>query len=228
MVQEGWTVKRLWVMALMLILITSEAVSAESLYKIMHKDKVAEDWEVHADYPLFTNLENEELQNIVNHRIIQKLEHTAGRVQKGAADFTGVPYLYYEESAVYQEKNFYSVIMTSHISRGNRYNSTVTSVNFEDRTGGEVKKLQDLFDMGKLNKEVKKVLDADPDLRAEQPFAGVRENTAFYIKDEHLVLIFNKFEVAAGVHGTPEVPVPIKGLLKTEINAPQVPIPSVT
>ncbi|WP_226585104.1 DUF3298 and DUF4163 domain-containing protein [Halobacillus litoralis] len=206
----------------------SQEVNAASQYKIVHKDQVAEEWEVHLDYPLFEELKNKGLQERVNQQIVQKLEDTFRRVKSGAGETMGEPFLYYEETSVYQEGQFYSVVMTSHITRGNRYNSTVTSINFEDQNGESVMSLKDLVHIDRLNTEVKKVVTSDPDMYVKEPFAGVRDNTAFYIKDDCIVLVFNKFEIAAGVHGTPEIPIALDGLLKEEINQPHVPFPSYT
>lgn len=222
---------KLWLivfLALTMLFNQSQAVAAVSQYKIVHKDQVAEDWEVHVDYPLFDGLESKGLQDTVNHQIVQKLEDTFRRVKRGAGEMMGIPYLYYEETSVYKEKNFYSVVMTSHISRGERYNSTVTSINFNDERGGSVKKLKELVHIDRLNKEVKKFLEADPDMYLQEPFAGVRDNTAFYLEDDKIVLVFNKFEVAAGVHGTPEVPIPMEGILKEDVGKKQAPLPSYT
>ncbi|WP_394219641.1 RsiV family protein [Halobacillus trueperi] len=210
------------------LFIAGESVTAESEYKIVHKDKVTEDWEVHVDYPRFEHLDSKDLQDTVNFQIVQKLEDTLRDVKRGAGEMMGVPYLYYEETSVFKEKTFYSVVMTSHISRGNRYNSTVTSINFQDDRGGSIKKLKDLVYIDRLNKEVKKALEADPEMYLQEPFAGVRDNTAFYVKDEHLVLVFNKFEIAAGVHGTPEISIPLKGILKEELEKKVPPLPSYT
>lgn len=211
-----------------MLFIQSQPVAAVNPYKIVHKDQVAEDWEVHVDYPLFEGLESKDLQDTVNHQIVQKLEETFRRVKRGAGEMMGMPYLYYEETSVFKEEDFYSVVMTSHISRGERYNSTVTSINFNDERGGAVKKLADIVHIDRLNKEVKKVLETDPDLYSKEPFAGVRDNTAFYLEDDKIVLVFNKFEVAAGVHGTPEIPIPLKGILKEEMDKKEAPLPSYT
>lgn len=222
---------KLWLIvftAFTMLFIQLQPVGAVNPYKIVHKDQVAEDWEVHVDYPLFEGLESKDLQDTVNHQIVQKLEDTFRRVKRGAGEMMGMPYLYYEETSVFKEKDFFSVVMTSHISRGERYNSTVTSINFNDEKGGSVKKLADIVHIDRLNIEVKKVLEADPDLYSEEPFAGVRDNTAFYLEDDKIVLVFNKFEVAAGVHGTPEVPIPLEGILKEDLDKKQVPFPSYT
>lgn len=211
-----------------LFFVPIQAVGAESQYKIVHKDQVTEDWEVHVDYPLFERLESEELQDTVNTQIVQKLEDTFRSVKRGANETMGVPYLYYEETAVFKKEHFYSVVMTSHITRGNRYNSTVTSINFDDVNGGSVKSLKEVFHIDRLNKEVKKTLESDPDTYLQEPFAGVRDNTAFYLQEDQLVLVFNKFEVAAGVHGTPEIVIPLDGLLKEDFHKRQPPLPSYT
>ncbi|CDQ20390.1 Protein of unknown function [Halobacillus karajensis] len=211
-----------------IVLIPGQIISAESPYKIIHKDKVTEEWELHVDYPLFERLESEDLQDTVNQQIVQKLEDTFRNIKRGSGKMVGVPYLYYEETSIVKEKAFYSVVMTSHISRGNRYNSTVTSINFSDEIGGSVKQLKDMVYIDKLNKKVEKALEADPDMYDQKPFAGVRDNTAFYVKDNQIVLVFNKFEIAAGVHGTPEISIPLKGLLKEDLQKKQPPLPSYT
>ncbi|MGI8314972.1 DUF3298 domain-containing protein [Halobacillus mangrovi] len=191
-------------------------VHAESLYQIRHKDQITQDWEIHADYPLFDHLENKELQEKVNMKIVLKLKNTLRSVQREASEVMGFPILYYEESSVFKNKEFYSVVMTTNISKGDQYHSRVTSINFSDEPGGEIHSLKDYVHMDRLNKEVKAQMAQDKDTFNLQNFTEVREDTAFYVNEGKLVLVFNKYEVAAGVHGTPEIEVSLEKVKKKE------------
>ncbi|UOQ43672.1 DUF3298 and DUF4163 domain-containing protein [Halobacillus salinarum] len=202
-------------------------IQASSQYGIKHKDQVTQDWEVHVDYPIFQQLENKKLQNEINKKIIQKLEDTSREISSAAEEMNGFPVLYYEESSVIKNEEFYSVILTSHISKGNNYNSTVTSINFMNQSNGKVVGLKDLFQMEELNKQVRKELAKEPDTYFTKSFAGVRENTAFYIRGKLVTLIFNKFEIAPGVYGTPEIQIPLERL-KRKDNETYAPFPSIT
>ncbi|MBH0231125.1 RsiV family protein [Halobacillus yeomjeoni] len=200
----------------LLIIGNTISVEAESLYKIRHKDKITQDWEIHVDYPLFEHLKNKTLQEEVNREIVQKLEHTFRNIRREASEFVGFPVLYYEESTVYKQDDYYSVVMNTSITRGEQYHSTVSSVNFIDSADGKITSLKDLVHMDILNGEVRKVMAQDRDTFLYHKFNGVRENTAFYITEGQLVLVFNKYEVAAGVHGNPEIRIELKRVLKKE------------
>ncbi|KHE69583.1 RsiV family protein [Halobacillus sp. BBL2006] len=189
---------------------------AESLYQIRHKDQITQDWEIHAEYPLFDQLESKDLQKKVNTMIVQKLERTFRDVQREASEVMGFPVLYYEETAVYKNKEFYSVVMTTNITRGDQYNSQVTSINFSDEPGGDIHALKDFVHMDRLNKEVRAQLAQDQETYKFHNFNGVRDTTAFYVNKDKLVLVFNKYEIAAGVHGTPEIEIPLEKVKKEE------------
>ncbi len=206
----------------------SNPLQASSRYGIKHKDQVNQDWEVHVDYPVFEALKNRQLQKEINEKIIQKLEDTSSEIRGAAEEMTGFPVLYYEEAAVYREKQLYSVVLTSHISRGNNYTSTVTSLNFYDRDRGKVLTLNELFEMDELNKQVKKELAKEPDTYFVKTFSSVRPNTAFYIRGDMLNLVFNKFEIAPGVYGTPEIQIPLKRLKEKDTEKAHAPFPSIS
>ncbi|MGP4075491.1 RsiV family protein [Halobacillus sp. K22] len=222
--------KQVWIIliAAMFIVSGSNIGEAKSHYKIKHKDQITNDWEIHVDYPLFDQLEDKDLQQEVNTKIVQKLEDTFRDVKRGAGDLMGMPVLYYEETGVYREKDLYSVVMTSHISRGEQYNSTVTSVNFKNTDQGKVVPLAELVDMEELNKRVQKVITQEPDTYNTEKFNKVRDNTAFYVADDQLFLIFNKYEIAAGVHGTPEIQIPLNGMELEQADETNAPFPSFT
>ncbi|MFZ0370843.1 MAG: RsiV family protein [Halobacillus sp.] len=222
--------KQVWIiiMAVMFIVSGSNIGEAKSHYKIKHKDQITHDWEIHVDYPLFDQLEDKDLQQEVNTKIVQKLESTFRDVKRGASDLMGMPVLYYEETGVYREKDLYSVVMTSHISRGEQYNSTVTSVNFENKDHGKVVPLNKLVDMEELNQRVQKAIAQEPDTYNKEKFTKVRDNTAFYVADDQLFLIFNKYEIAAGVHGTPEIQIPLNGMQLEHADETNAPFPSFT
>ncbi|WJE16645.1 DUF3298 domain-containing protein [Halobacillus sp. ACCC02827] len=215
-------------LAIVFFLLYSTGVAAESQYKIVHKDQVTEGWEIHVDYPLFEQLENKAIQERVNNDIIDKLEEKFRMVKRGAGESIGIPYLYYEETIVYEEKEFFSVVMTSHISRGDRYNSTVSSVNFVDGAAGEIRPLKEVVHMDRLNKAVEKIIQSDPDTYFQKTFRGVRDNTAYYLQKDKIVLVFNKYEVAPGVFGTPEMSIPLKGMKKEHPKEKRAPVPSYT
>lgn len=202
-------------------------IHAESLFKVKRKDQVTQDWEIHVDYPLFDQLESKELQVKVNESITNKLDHQLDMVQRSANETSGAPILYYEETDVYKEDNFYSVVMTSHFTKGNQYDSSVTSINFENRQGEDLLPLDELVYMDKLNKEVRRKMAEDPEMYLTESFNEVRKDMAYYIEDDRLVLVFNKYEIAAGVHGTPQLHIALKDIEKEREEENSAPLPRV-
>lgn len=202
-------------------------VHAESLFQVKRKDQVTQDWEIHLEYPLFDQMEDKKLQQKVNDKIVEKLDRQMQMVHNEANEVYGFPILYYEETNVIKDSTMFSVIMTSHISKGDQYRSSVTSVNFSPEEG-EVKSLEDVVFIDRLNDQVKKAMAQDKEMYKLQKFSGVRENTAFYIKNKKIVLIFNKYEVAAGVYGTPEVVVSLDSVKKEQADNTHAPFPSIT
>ncbi|MFD2925161.1 DUF3298 and DUF4163 domain-containing protein [Halobacillus naozhouensis] len=213
---------------LLIITFSAHVFATESLYTIENRDKVMQDYEIHIDYPVFNSLHNMELQEKVNKKISNHLEDTMREVKRVAEESSGFPILYYGEEFVVGEDQFYSVVLTANISRGKKYNSSVTSINFENEEDGQIFTLKDIVDMNLLNQEVKKELASEPDTYYHQSFNSVREDTAFYISDEKLTLVFNKYEVAPGVYGTPEISIPLKKVKKdppadeTNVPFPQI------
>lgn len=202
-------------------------VHAESLFQIKRKDQVTQDWEIHVDYPLFDQLRNKELQDKVNDSITDKLDHQFEMVRRGADETNGAPILYYEESDVYSENDFYSVVMTSHLTKGNEYTSSVTSINFENGSRSELLPLKEIVRMDALNKEVRRKIAQDPETYLTKQFKEVRGDTAYYVEENHLVLIFNKYEIAAGVHGTPQIQIPLEFVEKKREDVNKAPLPSI-
>ncbi|RWZ51293.1 DUF3298 domain-containing protein [Halobacillus fulvus] len=223
---EGMLMKQILIIiiSIFVMLASGMGVSAEqSSFQVKRKNHITQDWEVHVNYPEFDQLENEELQQQVNERIISKLDQQLKMVKRSANQVIGIPILYYEESSVVEEEGFYSVVMTSNISKGEQYNTTVTSINFDSKS---IKRLEDFVYMDKLNQEIKRAIAQDPDTYFTEKFQEVRKDTAYYVKNEKLILVFNKYEVAAGVHGTPEVEVNLEDIKKEE--TPKAPLPRVT
>ncbi|UOQ92607.1 DUF3298 and DUF4163 domain-containing protein [Halobacillus shinanisalinarum] len=214
---------------LVLFIMYSSNIFAEgSLYSIKHKDKVKQDYEIHIDYPVFNGLPNEKLQEEVNNKVSNKLENTVREVKRVAEQSTGFPVLYYEEEEVIEDDKMISIVMTSNISRGNNYNSTVSSINFENGDNGRILTLEDVVEMPSLNQEVKKQMANEPDTYFHQSFNSVREDTAFYINGEQIILVFNKYEIAPGVYGTPEISIPLDRVRKDQSSKEtNVPLPQI-
>ncbi|WP_079526663.1 DUF3298 and DUF4163 domain-containing protein [Halobacillus hunanensis] len=220
--------KKISIWFLLLIIFSAQVIAAESLYTIENRDKVMQDYEIHLDYPIFNALQNTDLQEKVNKKISNHVEDTMKEVKQVAKASSGFPILYYGEEFVVKEGQVFSVVLTSNISRGDKYNSDVASINFEDGKDGQLFTLTDIVDMNLLNQQVKKELESEPDTYFHQSFNSVREDTAFYIEGEQLVLVFNKFEVAPGVYGTPEIGIPLEKVKKdppaheTNVPFPQI------
>ncbi|MFC7320229.1 RsiV family protein [Halobacillus campisalis] len=201
---------------------------ADSAYSIRHKDHIRQDYEIHVDFPNFDGLKNKHLEEEVNEEIKSVLEKSINQTQKAGEESVGFPVLYYGESIVVEEEQFYSVVMTANITRGNQYHSTVRSINFENEKDGVFLTLDEVAHLDKLNEQVKKKLVSDPETFNAQGFQGIRKDTAFYIKGKKLTLVFDKYEIASGVFGTPEITIPYDLVEKDKpLHKKTVPVPKV-
>ncbi|WP_101846403.1 RsiV family protein [Halobacillus sp. Marseille-P3879] len=208
------------------MMIMALPVQAQSVYSIQHKDQVREDYEIHIDFPNFDGLINKNLEQEVNKGIKKELEKMMSEVKRAGEESVGIPVLYYGESSVVEDKEFISVILTSNITKGDFYESSVRSINFENEEDGIFLKLEDVVHMDKLNKEVEKKLAKDPETFNLQAFQEVRKDTAYYIQDGKLTLVFDKYEIASGVYGTPEITVPYQHVKKDKpLHKKSIPVP---
>nr|WP_255437742.1 RsiV family protein [Thalassobacillus sp. CUG 92003] len=120
----------------------------------------------------------------------------------------GFPIFYYGETEVVKDIDFYSVLLTSNISWENHYQSQVKSFNFFNKPEATIATLEELTNFEKLTEEVKRELAKDPEVYNVKDFKTLREDTAYYLKDGDIVLVFNKYEIAPGVYGNPEITIP--------------------
>ncbi|WP_051353324.1 DUF3298 and DUF4163 domain-containing protein [Thalassobacillus devorans] len=179
------------------------------IYEMKNFDEVENRWEIHIQYTEFTGLEDKVFQEKLNKMIEEKVAGYIQTVKEEADDSHGVPIRFYGETKILKENNFYSVLMTSSLSRGNTFSGDVESFNFYNQKETQLATLMDFMDLDKIDKEVKKQISANPDVYFVEEFKQVRPDTAFYLQGEELVLIFNKYEIAPGVYGTSEIKIPI-------------------
>ncbi|MFG6117482.1 RsiV family protein [Halobacillus sp. MO56] len=200
------------VLAFMLLFVGFTAsVQAEEglIYEMKNVDEVENRWEIHFQYAEFTGLEDKAFQQKLNKMIEEKVARYIQTVKEQADDNKGMPIRLYGETKVLVDNNFYSVLMTSSLSRGNTFSGDVESFNFYNQKDTQLATLMDIMDLDKIDAEVKKQISSKPDVYFVEEFKHVRPDTAFYLQGEELVLIFNKYEIAPGVYGTSEIKIPI-------------------
>ncbi|MBM7553828.1 DUF3298 and DUF4163 domain-containing protein [Thalassobacillus pellis] len=178
------------------------------LYEMKRVDEVSDSFEIHIEYPVFKKLKDKEFQEKLNKLVEARVETSISEVKKEAEGSSGFPILYYGESKIITNNNFHSVLMTKNISRGNTFSGEVQSLNFYNQSDAELIALTDVMDLSKINEAVTKHMEAEADSYFIEEFKGVRPDTAFYLEDDQLVLMFNKYEIAPGVYGTPEIKIP--------------------
>ncbi|SEB16560.1 protein of unknown function [Thalassobacillus cyri] len=200
------------VLAFMLLLVgfASSVQAKEGLiYEMKNFDEVENRWEIHIQYTKFTGLEDKAFQQKLNKMIQEKVAGYIQTVKEQADDNQGIPIRFYGETKVLVDNNFYSVLMTSSLSRGNTFSGDVESFNFYNQKDTQLATLMDIMDLDKIDAEVKKQIHAKPDVYYVEEFKHVRPGTAFYLQGEELVLIFHKYEIAPGVYGPSEIKIPI-------------------
>ncbi|MFG6120702.1 DUF3298 and DUF4163 domain-containing protein [Thalassobacillus sp. B23F22_16] len=178
------------------------------LYEMKNVDEVDNQWEIHIQYPEFTGLKDPAFQEKLNGLIEKTVDGYIAEV-KEAAESQDFPVRFFGETTVMQDKNFFSILMSSSLSRGNTFSGDVESFNFYNQEKAQLISLMDIMDLNKIDKEVQAQLNDKPEQFFVENFRGVRPETAFYIQSGELVLIFNKYEIAPGVYGNPEIKVPV-------------------
>ncbi len=167
--------------------------------------------------PAISGLQDTGLQDYVNQFIYDDVE-AVGMDMSDAAQETGVDHfveadfivgrndgtlLSLREQVVYYEKD----------SATNIYSLYYTILN--TKPGVELS-LKDLFlpsanYIDFINGEIDDIIKNDPDTYVDN-FKTISPDQHFYLTDSELVIVFDKYEIAAGAAGEPEFKIPFKNL----------------
>ncbi|MFD1020622.1 DUF3298 and DUF4163 domain-containing protein [Thalassobacillus hwangdonensis] len=180
-----------------------------NVYQMKQIDEVTNQWEIHIDYPEFTGLVDARFQEKLNVLIKETVDKQVKQMKQEAEE-AKFPVQLYAETKVLQHNNFYSTLITFSKSFGNTFSGDIQSFNFYNQEGAKLIPLTDIIDLNKLTEQVREEMQKEPSKYFIEEFKGVRPGTAYYMQDGELVLIFNKYEIAAGVYGNPEIKIPLK------------------
>ncbi|WLR51819.1 stalk domain-containing protein [Bacillus tianshenii] len=174
--------------------------------------------------PVMKGLKDKAFQQSLNKQIqafyeerIQTLEEDA-KSFAGDAEEKGFPFQKFGLFINYKMKQrgdlVSLVLITSTYSGGANMNSVVDSYNFYNQKDAKSVNLTDLAPPQKLEKLARQAVTEQID-----NYFGLDQlvdNQAFYAEGNELVLIFDEYEVAPGVAGTPSVTIPFSALQEKE------------
>lgn len=177
---------------------------------------------IHISQPVVKGLTDKKFEKKINQEIDKKINILIEELQKEAqneakeAKKAGYKFHKYElivQSDAKYAGPFLSIVMTTNIySGGANDNTTVASVNIVDGKQGKQIHLNELV---KDNKGLNNLILHEIEKSQEEFFTGefgfqsFREEQPFYIENGQLGIIFDKYEIAPGVMGTPIIQLPI-------------------
>lgn len=187
----------------------------------------SEKLEINAEIPEITGLDNQGIQKEINSLINNTFEKDKAAIQK-AAEQLMIPgnksVLFVTNEVKTDNENLLSFVVTNYLYSGGANGITRVDYYNIDKEKNCLLALSDLFsddsDYKKIiNLEIQKQIDealktdfgmyfTDNDYA----FKEIRTDQGFYIKDNNLVIGFNKYEIAPGATGTPEFEIPIDKL----------------
>lgn len=169
--------------------------------------------EIEAKLPVIKDIKDKQYAEKINTRIEssftkhkQQLEQDAKQFAKDA-EAEGFPFRKFGLFVEYDVKtkgDIVSIVMTTaNYSGGANLNSWVDSINFRNTKPAKPVELTDFASRDQIEKQAKQAVLK----QLEDPFGleSLADNQAFYVEGNELVLIFDEYEVAPGVAGTPSV-----------------------
>lgn len=184
-----------------------------NVYKLTEVEDITHEWEIYIHYPEFQGLTDQKFQEELNMKILTEVNQTISNFKKGAEETPGFPYFLYITPKVVEEKGFYSVLLRTDISSGNNFSSSIVSYNFHDREDATLIPISSVISSKKaLNKAIKDKINENPKnyLTGDDAFQSVRDDQPYYVMDDKLIVVFNKYEISYGYVGIPEIPIPLE------------------
>lgn len=168
----------------------------------------------------------------------QNVEET-GKTQVEEAKKNGWPIRPSEMDIKYEVKknsDILSITVSTYIYNGGANGSTrVDTYNIDLRENKSIS-LSDLFNgeadfKSAINSEIStqietRTKDGEMFFDGNMGFTTISDNQMYYLQDDDLVILFQKYEIAPGAMGTPEFRIPLKNLnhlLRKPINSEQSP-----
>ncbi len=202
--------------------ITAEQDSQFAIKVIEEKNDLVE---IDIKYPVISGLGNAALQQQINEFIVKHITEAKDDIEVQAAESAreaqqnGWPIrthqLFIESDLKTSNEAFLSFTITYYTYTGGANGMTVVSCFNIDKKANKPIHLTDLFPTGAdykavINSEITKQIE----LRSQDEnqmffeggmgFKGISDSQDFYVKDNELVIIFPKYEIAPGAMGIPE------------------------
>ncbi|WP_193726595.1 PdaC/SigV domain-containing protein [Paenibacillus guangzhouensis] len=185
-------------------------------------DENTKDAIINVQYPQVSGLKNAEVQEKINTLFAaeaKKYVDTAKENSKGAYEELGFKYEYTSNYDIkYNSNQVISLLFSSNEYTGGAHGMPEQwsyTINIDT---GTVYTLDDLFKLVPdykqvINEKIKK--DIAPMLMYDAKFQSINEDTAFYVKDEGVVIYFGVYEYTPYAAGFPEFYIPFRSISST-------------
>jgi hypothetical protein len=164
-----------------------------------------------------------ELNDIIERNAMENLTNLAKQAQEDAASAkqSGFEFRPYQLDVSYEVKSSGAADNANRISlKVQTYSYTggangmpfVATYNFVDGAEAKPVTLASLFgDNYKqiIDAQVQKTIQANPDNYFKDAFKGISDTQAFYVEKGDAVLVFQKYDIAPGAAGNPEIRIPL-------------------
>lgn len=183
----------------------------------------ADEESIQIEYPILSGLKDESFQDKLNHKIKEEINDKIDKLRQEEKRIPNGKHQLFVDYKLIKEGCFYSLLIRESFSKGNRFGEDIHSYNFVDQDGATLIQLVDFVDnVNQLNEKVIGKMSMAPNkyIQGNESFQSIRPDLAYYVEGEYLTLVFNKYEVATGVYGTPQITIPLRELstiLKQEI-----------
>ncbi|MEQ6389824.1 DUF3298 domain-containing protein [Bacillaceae bacterium S4-13-58] len=209
-----------WVIALMLLLAipfpysSTEAKENDCSNSINIKtESYADEKSIQIEYPILSGLKDGAFQDQLNHKIKKEINQKIDQLREEEKITPNGKHHLFVDYKLIKEGCFYSLLIRESFSNGNQFGEDIHSYNFVDESGATLIQLDDFVDnVNKLNEKVIGKMSSAPNkyLQGNESFKAIRPDLAYYVKEGHVTLVFNKYEVATGEHGTPQITIPLR------------------
>lgn len=178
--------------------------------------------------PVISGMLDTGLQKKINDGIYGELEQRAASLEQDAAENNEKAFRYYLESRTFAGRSDDQIISVrayiEFYAGGANTGSDYIFINVLNTRPGKELAFADLFlpdanYIGAVNAKIIELIENDP-FGSDYWFSAVAEDQWYYLTDTHLVIVFPRYEIAAGAGGEPEFAIPLREL--TDILIPEL------
>lgn len=181
--------------------------------------------EIDITYPIISGLTDADFQEQLNYHIKKQVTYSKDIIEVQAKEYAQDakkngwevrPYqLFIDYDLKTNDEDFLSFTITYYTYTGGANGMTVVSCINIDKKANKPIHLEDLFPQGadfktKINNEIVKQIELRSKDEEEMFFEGdvgfksIKDSQGFYLKDNDIVIVFPKYEIAPGAMGIPE------------------------